>query len=97
MWPPKKKSNLEKIAKAYKRNTKSVTTTAKYAGEYGQNPKMDQKAKSTGVTLKQGDTYSFTGVSTKRVPKGNEKPMGMTYGVSRGGPGTRHVKKSRAK
>ena len=97
MWPPKKKSNIEKIARAYKRNTKTVTTPVKYQGTYGQNPEMDQKAKSTGVSLKQGDTYSFTGTSSKRVPKGREKAMSMTYGVSRGTPSTKRVKRAKAK
>jgi len=94
MWPPKKKSNIEKIAKAYSKGTKSVKTAVKHSGVYGQDPAMDQRAKATGITLKQGDTYSFTGTESKRVPKGKGKAMGMTYGS---GDGTKYIKKKRAK
>lgn len=96
MWPPKK-SNIERVAKAYKRGTKQVKQRTQFSGTFGQNPAMDARAKATGANLKPGDTYSFTGITSKRVPKGKGKPMGMTFGTDRGAkPGTKKVKRKKA-
>jgi hypothetical protein len=85
------------MAKRYARSTKKVSTATKYSGTYGQNPAMDARAMSTGINLKKGDTYSFTGISSKRIPKSNGRPMGMTYGGTIKGKGaTKKVKRARA-